>query len=123
MKQDLGITEDIDDKTGVTIVKLRQDISMDTSPVLRRYLMHLLKKKGLHVVVDLQSIKKIDTSGLATLVEFAAQLRQKGGDIAVCGIHEEATDTLSLKQVENVLKMCRDCGEAMKKIETADPQT
>lgn len=105
------IQVDIEEKDGVTRVTPGEDLDLNTSPLLQKVLIRLLKKKPLHVTVDLGRLSQVDTSGLATLVDFARRLEERGGDLTVCGLKESATDTLSLRQVKERLNFRRDCSE------------
>ena len=105
----LKVNVDNEGSSDAVRLELKQDLDMESSPRLRKFLMRLLKKKPAWVTVDLGSVEKMDTSALATLVEFAFRLREHGGDISVCGLRENSTDSTSLEQVKGILNFCSDC--------------
>ncbi len=117
MKKGEKINVDVYIQKGLTKIIPRQNLDMSSSPALRKFFLRLLKKKVKYAVADLKFVDNIDTSGLATLVEFAFHLRENGGEIVVCGLKADSTDILSLEQVKKALNFCNDCGQAVERLD------
>ncbi len=99
-----------------TIVELNGEIHMHNSPALRNSLLKLLKKDIRLVLVNLGEIDRIDTSGLATLVDFALRLKENNSALAVYGLDESAADSVTREQVESVLNMADTREDALDKV-------
>jgi len=99
-----------------TTVELKGEIDMHNSPDLRKSLLKLVKKDIRLVLVNLARIDRIDTSGLATLVDFALRLKENDSVIAVYGLDESAADSVTREQVESVLNMADTREGALDKV-------
>ena len=118
MDNELEMEIDFESETGIATIKPVGKLNMEISPRLRKRLLQLRKDGINSAVVDLSSVTRIDTGGWATLVEFALHLRKNGGSVTVCGLAEDITDKLSLRQAEEVLHFCASCEEAVTEIKT-----
>jgi len=99
-KAKLEIEEATSDR--MPVVRLGGTINIENSPALRQALEARLKDRPAAMLVNLSKLERIDTSGLATLVECAQSLREHGGRLLVAGLRGEMTDSLSLSQVRGV---------------------
>lgn len=108
----------------VVVIRPECDLDMESVPELRKFFIKRLKTNDKDVIVDLENVQRVDTSGLAVLVEFAGHLKDYGRTLSVCGLKNGSTDTLSLQQVSDILHFSSDCSEAFKRIEkNAEPPT
>lgn len=48
------------------------------------------------VILQLEQVDFIDSSGLGALVRLASTAREKGGDLKLCGVHQRVRKTLEL---------------------------
>jgi anti-sigma B factor antagonist len=48
------------------------------------------------VILQLEQVDFIDSSGLGALVRLASTAREKGGDIKLCGVHQRVRKTLEM---------------------------
>lgn len=89
---------------GAVIIRVSGAVDTDNAPILRREL-HALATHGSPVIVlSLGEAEKVDTSGLATLVESAQVIGRSGGELLVTGLRARATDTYSLAQIEGAFR-------------------
>jgi anti-sigma B factor antagonist len=63
------------------VVDVHGDVDMYTSPRLREALSGLTRKRVTTIVVNLQEVKFMDSSGIATLVQAYKEARPFGGEI------------------------------------------
>ena len=71
-----GIEVDLIDEP---VVRLRGDLDAQTVPQLRAYAMRLLDCEPSRLIVDVEDLDFIDSSGLQTLVSILDRLRDRGG--------------------------------------------
>ncbi len=102
-----------EDAGPVAVLRVRGSVDLESSPELRIALQSLLKVKPPVLVVNLDEADYVDTSGLATFVDCAQEMRRYGGKLMVSGLEEKKTDTLSLAQVRGALSMFRSEAEAL----------
>lgn len=87
-------------------VKVEGDITIHTSPVLKKTLNQLFKKHSdASIRVDLSKVRFMDTSGLATLVEGLRWSRNDGGKFLLTGITDEVKDVFELAKLDGEFVM------------------
>lgn len=78
----------IDSRDG-TLVYLSGRVDIDSSPALRDQLLALLQSRHTRMVsVDLFAVGKIDSSGVATLIEALKIARAGGTELRLQGLHD-----------------------------------
>jgi anti-sigma B factor antagonist len=71
---------------GTVVVDVRGEVDVYTSPKLRERLVALVNDGALRVVVNLDGVDFIDSTGLGVLVGVLKRLRARGGSLSlVCG--------------------------------------
>jgi len=72
---------------GGVVVALDGEVDLYTSPQLREKVIELVDEGCRHVVVDLEKVEFIDSTGLGVLVACLNRLRGNGGDLSlVCTV-------------------------------------
>src|ERR1700683_2143068 len=80
-----------------TIVDLTGDITLHNSPTVRKALLDLLKQKHVpRVVVNLEAVKYIDSSGVASLVEALKASRDLKATLVLYGLTRTVREVLEL---------------------------
>ena len=74
---------DMEDKSGVTICRIKSDVDISSSPDVRVYFERLTREKKEKILVDLESVDYVDSSGLATFVEILKNMRTYGGKLKI----------------------------------------
>jgi len=91
----------IDTKGPYTIVLLSGDVDLQYSPAAREQILKYLNE-GHHVMVDLSSVKYIDSSGVASLVEGYQVAKTKNLQFGLLGVSESALQVLQLARLDRV---------------------
>jgi anti-anti-sigma factor len=65
------------------------------------------------LVVDLGDVKKIDSSGIETLLIACQKAREKGGDVKLARVASRFQTLLEIAQLTNVLKIYPDVAGAI----------
>ena len=98
-----------------TIVDLIGDITQYNSPDVRRTLMELLKvKKVPHIIVNLTSVKYIDSAGVASLVEALKVSRESKVGFALFGLGDVAKEVFELTRLIGVFEVYDTEEEALR---------
>jgi anti-sigma B factor antagonist len=84
---DLGL--DVDpDRNGYTILSVRGEVDVYTAPRLREKLVELVSEGRYKIVVDLEGVDFLDSTGLGVLVGGLKRFRSHDGDLTlVCTQH------------------------------------
>lgn len=83
---DLGL--EVDDRNGFTVLSVRGEVDVYTAPRLREKLVELVSEGKYRIVVDLEGVDFLDSTGLGVLVGGLKRLRSHDGDLTlVCTQH------------------------------------
>ncbi len=83
---DLGL--DVTEHDGVTVLAVRGEVDVYTAPKLREKLVELVTQGKYRIVVDLENVDFLDSTGLGVLVGGLKRLRSHDGDLSlVCTQH------------------------------------
>jgi anti-anti-sigma factor len=74
------------------------------------------------IIVDLAEVKKIDSSGIETLLVACQRAREAGGDVRLARVAERFQTLLEIAHLTNVLKIYPDVETAMKDFVLYTPQ-
>jgi anti-sigma B factor antagonist len=111
-----GLTLDIETKTvdGVKIVKLKGRLSM--GPPLDRFnatMLELLGQAQNRIVLDLEEVPTIDSSGIGMLVRHLTAAKQTGGAIRLLKPSKFTVQTLKMVGLLNLFTTFEDSKDAV----------
>lgn len=80
---------DIQTNDGYKVIKPTGDLDVYTVGSLRDAIGHMIEEGSTKVVVDLDSVPFMDSSGLGALMGGVRRLREAGGDLAISCTREQ----------------------------------
>lgn len=89
----------------IILVRLSGRLDARSSPEVRAVLRELIENGQSKIVVDLEQVPFIDSSGLASLVSGLRLAREKGGDIALSGAQSQAQVVFRLTMLDRVFSI------------------
>ena len=98
------------DHAGLPMLLLEGEVDLYQSPDLRAALQEWVKAKAPALALDLTDVPYIDSSGLATIVEYVRSAQAFGGKIALLGL------TARVKTIFDLVRL----GEILPIVETRD---
>ena len=87
---------------GVTVVELTGEIDVDTAPGMRTALDAALKT-GVPIVIDMDGVTFMDTTGIAVLVSVNLRAMRIGTSVALRAVPDRIRNLLGLLGLEAVL--------------------
>ena len=99
-------------KQGATIVVLKGDVDLESSPAAREVLLKSVEGAG-KVLVDLSSVTYIDSSGVASLVEALQAAKRNGGRFALLAASDPTRRVLELARLDKVFTMYTTVDEGL----------
>jgi stage II sporulation protein AA (anti-sigma F factor antagonist) len=97
-----------------SMLRVRGDVTHREAPRLRRGLLDAIEKAhGAPLVVDLAAVHKMDTSGVAVLVEGLGRSLEDGGNVLLCAPSESVRRVFELAGLEEALNRCFSCMEEL----------
>ena len=99
----LGVT--VERAEGWTILRVRGEVDMATGPELRQHIVRNIGDGNAHLVVDLEAVDFIDSTGLGVLIGGLKRSRSHGGDLRVAGLSPHLTEVFELTGLGEVLSV------------------
>ena len=100
----------IEDKGDTKICLAEGDIDINTSPQVKKAFDKIIQSKSPKVVINLQKVGYIDSSGLATLVEILKNFKSFGGRLKLCNLSNKVKSLFEITKLEKLFDI-RDTEE------------
>ena len=101
------------EKDGVLIFMVVGEINISTSPELKKQFEKQPSKK---VVVDLEKVTYIDSSGLATLVEILKRTKTQGGSLGLSGLSDKVRSLFEITKLDKLFLVHKTQDEAVSRV-------
>lgn len=105
----------------VAIIDCRGEVDLYSSTHLREALLKSIRAEGPSVLVNMEEVGYIDSSGIATLVEGLQLSRQTKTRFGLFGLRSNARSVLELARLHKVFNIFDDEHEALEKILSTQP--
>ena len=89
------------------------DVDLNSSPEVRKVILGLTRKKIQHILVDLNNVHYMDSSGIATLVEGLQQISKYKGALKIFGLQSAVREVFELSRLDKVFQIFSDEKEAL----------
>ena len=99
-------------ENGVQVIALAGELDMACSPELRELLHEQASSKQPALVLDFSEISYIDSSGLATLVEYVRLAQDFGGKFGLAAVTERVRTILDLVRLSEIFPIFPTLAEA-----------
>jgi anti-sigma B factor antagonist len=91
------------DHAGLPVLFLEGEVDLYQSPILRTELQAHVKARTPALALDLSGVPYIDSSGLATIVEYVRDAQAFGGKIALLGLSVRVKTIFDLVRLGEIL--------------------
>jgi anti-sigma B factor antagonist len=100
------------------VIKLTGDVDLQHSPKLRQLLDLKVSQKVPVVLLDFSEVRYIDSSGLATLVQYYKNSRSYSGRLAVGGLSNRVNSIFELVRLSEIFEIYPSLADAEKALGT-----
>lgn len=107
----MQITERTEDT--IPIVSITGDIDLENSPKLREYLKPKASQKTPRLLLDFTGVSYIDSSGLATLIEYFQSVQGFGGKLALASLSPRVKNVFEIVRLEQIFSLHPDIPSAL----------
>jgi anti-sigma B factor antagonist len=95
------------------LLQLEGEIDLHISPEVTESLRSMIEKKPKLLVVDLEKVTYLDSSGLAALIEAMQSVQEYGGKFALAGVHENVHHIFEIARLDQVFLIFPDVDSAL----------
>ena len=98
---DFGLTVD-DTQPGYTILNVAGEVDLATAPDLRTQLLELINLDKVNLIVNLEPVTFLDSTGLGVLVSAHNRARSEGGDLTLVCTRESLLKVFEITGLSTV---------------------
>jgi anti-sigma B factor antagonist len=100
--------------TGGTILDITGDIDLAHSPAMRKALLQEIReKKTPKVFLNLEKVRYIDSSGIASLVEGLKASRDQGSRLILFGLSKTVREVMELSRLQKIFEIHESEAQAL----------
>ena len=103
-----------DGPKGYVVLSLIGDLDMWTLPQAKERVNSLVQEDKVKIVLDLEKMNYIDSSGLGFFIGTLKKLRDKGGDLVLINLNAYIYGIFKLIQLQHIIKTYDSLDEAAK---------
>ncbi|HEV3270679.1 MAG TPA: STAS domain-containing protein [Candidatus Methylacidiphilales bacterium] len=97
----------------IPVVSITGDVDLETSPQLREFLKPKSSKKTPLLVLDFGGVNYIDSSGLATLIEYFQAVQGFKGKLALAALSPRVKNVFEIVRLEQIFSLHPDVASAL----------
>lgn len=72
---------------------------------LKNHVAHLLEAGERYFVIQLTGVRIIDSYGLATIISTIKMVKERGGDVTLCGLNDTFNHLLKVTHLDKILEV------------------
>jgi anti-sigma B factor antagonist len=103
---------------GIDVVVIVGDIDLESSPRLRDLLRPKVTGKCPKLLLDFTAVNYIDSSGLATLIEYFQSSQTYGGKLALAGLSARVRNVFEIVRLQEIFSLHADVPAAVAALKT-----
>lgn len=110
---DESIKVTVEELDGATVVSPQGEIDLSCSAHLRDKLQDVVSSRPKRIVIDLNGVNYMDSSGIATLVEALQMARRDEASLVLCGLTERVKAIIELARLDQIFEIADDRDAAL----------
>ncbi|MCG8607119.1 STAS domain-containing protein [bacterium] len=102
----------IRDEDHIKIIAVKGEVDLYSSPIFREKLLAVTSANHKAILVDLEQVIYMDSSGIATLVEALQAVGKYGGKLKIANLRDAVRDVFELSRLDRVFDISPTLEEA-----------
>jgi len=108
----MNVTDEKINGFNVLFVK-DERIDAHNSTVLKDYLLHMIEQGEVNIVVQMEQVRFVDSSGLGALLSGFKHAEAKSGKLSLSNLQKQVLSMFELTRLNRVFEIHRDLDEAL----------
>ena len=108
-----GVVKSVRNENDAVVVVLTGDVDMGRSVELREKLLEIIAEKPKVVVLNMEEVGFMDSSGLATLVEALQSSRRDGAAFRLAAIKPRVRSIFEISRLDSIFEILETEAEAL----------
>lgn len=100
----------------VTVAQIHGEIDVYTSPKLKESLTKLIEKGKYNLIIDLEEVRYIDSTGLGVLIGTLKKVREHNGTIAIICNNPQIKKIFNITGLVKIFGIYKNADEASKNL-------
>ncbi len=105
---------------GITVIEVAGEVDVYTATELREALNEVIDNGQNHIIVNMQNVKYMDSSGFGTLLSAMKRVRPIGGSVNLVRCNNAIERMLKITRLNTVFQMHGSLEEALSEIKEKD---
>ena len=103
----------VEHRDGWAVARVAGDLDLTTAPRLREQLVQVIVEGQPRLVVDLQAVDFVDSTGLGVLVGLLKRARSQGGDLRLVSTRSGLTKILEMTALDRAFPLADSVDAAL----------
>lgn len=103
----------IERKGDVLILAARKRLDTNTAPQAEQLISDNIGDGSVKLIFDLEQVEYISSAGVRVLLKTAKQLKQSGGQMALCNLNDHVQEVMDLSGLTPIFNCCKSLDEAL----------
>jgi anti-sigma B factor antagonist len=103
-------------REGVAVIVLTGEVDVYTSPRLKQEMVDLLNRGQVHLIVDLNGVEYLDSTGLGVLIGGLKRARERDGDLRLICENMRILRIFEITGLTKIFEIDRNEEEALSKL-------
>lgn len=100
---------------GLSIVALEGFVDAHTAPQFEDAIQKAVDAGSIRIVVNCEKLNYISSAGLGVFMSFIEEVRDRGGDIKICGLTPKVKHTFEILGFQDIFEMLDDQQTALQR--------
>lgn len=87
-------------------------LSVDDSELLTKEIEENIEKKNIHVILNLEKLDYINSTGLNFIISSFTKIRNAGGELVICSVSQKVEDLLVITKLNTIFTSFKTLEEA-----------
>ncbi|HPG40627.1 MAG TPA: STAS domain-containing protein [bacterium] len=111
----MNLEINVEESNGIVFLHIKGEVDLYSSPDVRKKIFEIVKHKAPVILVNLEQVKYMDSSGVATLIEGLQQSNKYNGRFALYGLQNNVKEVFELTRLDKIFAIYPDRDSAIGK--------